>query len=100
LPELKKLRCQVSRKLHVTIADKSTPCLQRKIARAEQTTGRNYHGWLIALETKNTYGGGMLKQENIPALTLPRSFIFERINKWGLTPQAGASTCRLKYGTK
>ena len=78
--------------MHGTIADKSTPCLQRKIARAAQTTGRNYHGWLIALDTKTTYDRETLKQVEIPALTLPRSFIFERINEWGLTPQEGAIT--------
>jgi len=41
LPKLIKLRCQGTLELRYTIADKSTGSLQRKTARAAQTTGRN-----------------------------------------------------------
>jgi hypothetical protein len=53
--------------LHETIAEKSTGRLQRKTARAAQTTGRNTPDQLIALDTKITNGGGTLKQAKILA---------------------------------
>tara|TARA_Y100001968_G_scaffold312304_1_gene335332 strand:+ start:179 stop:442 length:264 start_codon:yes stop_codon:yes gene_type:complete len=50
--------------------------------------------------SKTTNGGETLKQEKIPALTLPRSFIFKRINEWGLTPKYGAQTGRLQWRSR